>query len=278
MITLTQTHFNPYDTFTCGQCFRWEAVDGRYIGVVENAVLEVVPRGDVYDVHVVLGEMSEAALRHYFDCHVSYDVIKAYLSKKDHWLLEAVSAGSGIRLLNQAPLETLMTFIVSSNNNIPKIKMAVKALAETFGTCLGTYEGTPYYAFPTLEVLAKQPEAAFKVKGMGYRNKAIYETAQALYTGKVDLSAPYRLDYNEGKVFLKQFYGIGDKVADCILLFAYEKKNAFPIDTWVKRLLRELYVVEDAQKAYEAFVGAYFKRYGGYAQQYLFHYMRNKKS
>lgn len=277
MFYLEKEHFNPYDTFECGQCFRWKMNDEGYLGVVGKALLMVREDHERFAVEVLIGEAPDEKLFRYFDGAQDYDAIKRHLSGKDQWLNFAVSSGGGIRLLNQEPFETLLTFILSSNNNIPKIKMAVQALCEKYGQVLGSYKGQIYYAFPTLDDLAKLSQEDFKLKGVGYRNKALYETVQKIYKEEIDLNAPFALDDFNAKAFLKSFYGVGDKVADCVLLFAYEKKNAFPVDTWVKKLLRTLYAVDDVQSEYERFAKTYFDLYGGYAQQYLFHYIRNLK-
>lgn len=271
---IEKAHFSAKDTFECGQCFRWEKVEDAYVGVVGNALLEVREKEMGYEVTCVAGEV-DFDLAHYLDSEVPFEKMKAHLMGKDAWLEKAVAYGNGIRLLNQSPFETLITFIISSNNNIPKIKMAVEALSFTYGAFLTTYKGKDYYSFPTPSALYEASLEDLKVKGMGYRNLAIYNTVHRLVDEQIDLMAPYAMAYEDGKAFLKAFYGVGDKVADCVLLFAYEKKNVFPVDTWVKRMLRDLYGVEDKPKAYQAFVDGYFKDYGGYAQQYLFHYIRS---
>lgn len=272
---LSKEHFSAKDTFECGQCFRWEKVNDDYIGVVGSALLKVCEESTHYEVSVIAGEL-DVDLAHYFDETADYEAIKTTLRDKDVYLSEAVQLGKGIRLLNQAPFELLISFIISSNNNIPKIKMAVEALSSSFGQYIGSYEGKAYYRFPTLEELLKVDLEQLKVKGMGYRNVAVYKTVEKLVADQIDLCNVFGMDYDQGKQFLKTFYGVGDKVADCVLLFAFEKKNAFPIDTWVKRILRELYHIEDSKKAYQTFVNSYFTEFAGYAQQYLFYYMRLK--
>lgn len=247
-----------------------------YVGVVDSALLKVAERGGDYELEVLAGQ-PHMDLAYYFDEHMPFEAMKETLSLKDPWLEKAVAYGKGIRLLNQDPFETLISYIISSNNNIPKIKMAVEGLSSAFGDPIGTYAGKMYHAFPKPEALYKVSLEDLKVKGMGYRNKAVYETVHKIVDEGICLEKIRQMDDEEAKGFLKGFYGVGDKVADCTLLFAYEKKNAFPVDTWVKRLLRELYQVEDANKAYAAFVASYFTEYAGYAQQYLFYYMRSLK-
>lgn len=273
---LKREHFDPVHTFECGQCFRWERIENDYIGVVDGVLLKVFESMGDYEVVVLAGE-PRFDLAHYFDEQMPFSKMKETLSRKDHWLEKAVGYGRGIRLLNQPPFETLISYIISSNNNIPKIKMAVEALSCAFGEPLAMYAGKMYYAFPTPEALFEVSLEALKVKGMGYRNKAIYETVHKIVNEGICLKDVGKMNDGQAKVFLKEFYGVGDKVADCTLLFAFEKKNAFPVDTWVKRLLRELYQVEDVNKAYAAFVASYFTEYAGYAQQYLFYYMRSLK-
>ncbi len=269
--------FNPKDTFECGQSFRWRQIDNLYIGILRRSVLVLKPLPSAYEVQVLGEPMSDAVIRTYFDEDADYESIIKILSQKDTWLEKATSFGKGIRLLNQDPFEILMTFIISSNNNIPKIKMAVEALSEQFGDYMMTYNGVRLYAFPTLEQLKACTVEQLSVKGMGYRARYIANAVRQIDDNALDMSLPFELDYGTSKSWLKQLYGVGDKVADCVLLFSYKKKNAFPIDTWVKKMLRELYGVEDRQRAYEAFVDDYFDLYGGYAQQYLFYYMRNHK-
>lgn len=270
--------FNPKDTFECGQSFRWRKINNLYVGVVRRSVLVIKPLPGAYEVEVFGESLSDSEIRNYFDEDADYGRIIKMLSQKDTWLEKATDFGKGIRLLNQEPFEILMTFIISSNNNIPKIRMAVEALSEQFGDYLMTYEGVRLYAFPTIEQLKACTVEQLSVKGMGYRARYIANAVRQIENDELDLNLPYELDYGTSKSWLKQLYGVGDKVADCVLLFSYKKKNAFPIDTWVKKMLHELYDVADQQKAYEIFVDDYFDVYGGYAQQYLFYYMRNHKS
>ncbi len=183
-----------------------------------------------------------------------------------------------MRLLNQAPFETLITFIISANNNIPKIKMSVEALSQQFGTYIGKVEGRDYYSFPSVESLANASVESLQVKGMGYRAKAVSLTAKAILDQQINLDLLKSISYIEAKTELTKFYGVGEKVADCVLLFSLGHKEAFPIDTWVKKLLQTLYGIEDKPKAYKEFVSKYFTEYGGYAQQFLFYYMRENKN
>ena len=262
-------------TLACGQCFRFENRDGRMVGVVNRSLLVIqqVPKG--YEIEIYGEDLSDAFIRHYFDLDRDYGQLLMDLSLVDSHMQRAVAFGHGIRILNQNPFETLISFIISSNNNIPKIKMSIEALAEKFGSPIGVYEGRVYYTFPAIDDLAEASEESLTVKAIGYRAKSVSLTSRAIVQGNLDLETPYGLDYASARTWLKQFYGVGDKVADCILLFAYGKTEAFPVDTWVKKMLGELY---DVHKDYEGFIRTYFTAFPGIAQQYLFYYIRNLKN
>lgn len=275
LIRVRQLNIEPFDirkTLTCGQCFRWLEEGDQFVGVVGNTVIAINEKTHVLEIYGV--NLDDEAIDHYFDFNTDYVTRLSEISMVDEHLKKAVTHGYGIRLLNQDPFETLISFIISSNNNIPKIKMTIEALSEKFGRPLGCYKGKMRYAFPDLLTLGQASIEELNVKAIGYRAKAVYETCHQIMLDNLDLSYPYETSYKTARNWLKQFYGVGDKVADCILLFAYGKQEAFPLDTWVKRVLRELYQVETA---YEAFIESHFVRYPGLSQQVLFYYMRQSK-
>ncbi len=269
--------FNPIATFECGQCFRWERHKEGYIGVVENWIVSVQPKGADYVVSVLNDGKVQGVLERYFDCETDYLKMDEVLSQKDAHLKEAVSLYHGMRLLRQDPFETLMSFIISANNNIPKIKMAVTELSERFGDYLGTIEGRDYYSFPVAEVLANETLESLSVKGIGYRNKGVLNTCKRIVETSFNLEELKSMSFETARQELETFYGVGEKVANCVLLFSLDHREAFPIDTWMKRMLRELYGVEDHPKAYATFAKSYFTQYSGYAQQLLFYYMRQNR-
>lgn len=269
---LEKSNFDLFKTIDCGQCFRWSHTGERFIGVVNKSILVIVEEASQYTVDVYGSPLSKSDLQHYFDLDTDYEPIYNVLMARDETLKKAVESGWGLRMMHQAPFETLISFILSSNNNIPKIKMTIEALAERFGEPLGTLEGQAFYAFPEVHPLAEASLEALNVKAIGYRAKSVSFTAKKIVEESLDLSVPFALTADAGRTWLKQFYGVGDKVADCILLFAYEKEEAFPIDTWVKKMLMTLYGVE---KNHMDFIKHYFIAYPGVAQQLLFYYIRN---
>ena len=275
LLRLAKSEFNPVHTFENGQCFRWHLTDNGYVGVVNNSLIQVEEAEDAYVVSLLSGEITPTSLVDYFDLETNYATIEATLRKHDQWLEAALNQIQGLRILKQEPFEMLITFIISSNNNIPKIKMSIEDLCERFGKPIGTVNEKTYYAFPTLESLVSCTEEDLKkVRAIGYRAKAIYNTVQKISELSLDLKTPHDLSLEDGVTWLRQFYGVGEKVAHCVLLFGYYKTDAYPIDTWVKKLLSELYGVPDKKGAHQAFIKSYFTQYSGYAQQLLFYYMR----
>ena len=270
-ILLDGKTFHPQHTFENGQCFRWRKMDESYVGVIKNAIVKVAPLGEDYCAEVVKGQLDVESLEHYFDIGTPYETMVNALGKKDKWLNAALQIVKGLRLLRQDPFEMLITFIISSNNNIPKITMSVEDLCLRYGEEIGTYQGIRFYAFPTLEALSSLTEEDLKVRAIGYRAKALHLTIQKIVDESLDLAAPYGMTLEEGIQWLTQFYGVGEKVAQCVLLFGYQNGDAYPIDTWVKQLLKTLYGVENHQKQ---FIESYFDEYRGFAQQVLFYYMR----
>lgn len=273
---LEKKDFDLFKTIDCGQCFRWTVSGERIIGVVNKSIVVITESASEYVVNIYGSPLEKSALRRYFDLDRPYEPIYNILMTRDETLKKAVQAGWGLRIMRQEPFETLISFILSSNNNIPKIKMTIEALAERFGEPIGSIDenikGRGFYAFPDVSTLAKATLEDLNVKAIGYRAKSVSLTAKKIFEDQLNLNLPFSLPTEAGRAWLKQFYGVGDKVADCILLFAYEKEDAFPVDTWVKKMLLMLYGVE---KNHIKFIMDYFKQYPGVAQQILFYYIRN---
>lgn len=260
--------FDMIHTFECGQCFRWNAVDEKsYIGVVGNYVITVTQDDEGYSFLCNDDEF----LKNYFDFNNNYGEIKERLSSIDDVLPKAIPAGFGIRLLKQDPWETIISFIISANNNIPRIKKIVESLCFNFGNKI-EFADNVYYTFPDAKTISKLTIEELDVIKSGFRAKYILDAAKKVAEGVVDINLPYTMDTDSAREYLKQIKGVGNKVADCILLFAYQKYDVFPKDVWTKRVLHELYGVEESE--FDNFVLSHFGELAGYAQQYLFYYMR----
>lgn len=260
--------FDLIHTFECGQCFRWnKSSDNSYIGVVGNSVISVTQNEDVFTLRCD----DENLLYKYFDLKKDYSDIKNRLSIVDDILSNAISSGYGIRLLKQDPWEALVSFIISSNNNIPRIKKIIESLCFNFGDEL-KFDGISYYTFPDAKTLSNVSTGQLDVIKSGFRAKYIIDAAIKVANKTVDLESVYDMDTSTAREYLKQIKGVGNKVADCILLFAYQKYDVFPKDVWIKKVLNDLYGVEE--KEFDNFVQNHFGELAGFAQQYLFYYMR----
>jgi len=276
--------FNLTHIFDCGQCFRWNKEDdGSYTGVAFGKAVNMafVPEyeGSCTGSLVIEGADEadfENIWKKYLDLERDYGKIKEELAKGDKVVAEAITSGEGIRLLNQDNWETLISFIISQNNNIPRIKKCIENLSMEFGVELPEYRGQKRFAFPTFERLAQVSEEDLAPIKLGYRARYIVETAKAVAKdqGKT-LYSLSQIPTKEAYEYLTSLCGVGPKVANCILLFAMEKYASFPIDVWVRRVMSRLYGIEENNiKAMAKFAEDTFGEYGGFAQQYLFYHIR----
>lgn len=265
---IQNSDFDLVHTFECGQCFRWNKFDeNSYLGIVADSVIKITQYESCFDIECD----NENVVNNYFDFNRNYSEIKNALSSIDDVLLRAIPSGYGIRLLKQDPWETLISFIISANNNIPRIKKIIESLCENFGNKIN-YNGNVYYTFPDAYSLSKLSVDDLDVIKSGFRAKYIIDAAKKVADGTVNLDLIYDMDTDTAREYLKQIKGVGNKVADCILLFAYQKFDVFPKDVWIKKVLNDLYGVSECD--FDSFVKEHFGELAGFAQQYLFYYMR----
>ena len=269
--------FNPTHTFMCGQCFRWtEEEDNSYTGVAFSKVINIKPDGDSLIIDNTTVDEFNEYWKHYLDLDSDYSAIKKCIGVDEN-VSKAIEFGWGIKILNQEIFECLISFIISTQNTIPRIQKIVNRLSEMYGKKL-EYNGKTYYAFPTLEEIADVTVQDLSDLKAGYRAEYIVDAVNKLKNGEVDLTSVSKMSYHEAKTELMKIRGVGPKVADCVLLFSAGKKEAFPIDVWVKRTVQTLYLSENASvKEIEKFASEYFGLYAGVAQQYLFYYSRENK-
>lgn len=262
--------FNLEHIFECGQCFRWDKIsDDKFHGVAfgKSVTMETFQEGDD-SVSLIITpctrEEFETIWYDYLDLGRDYGKIKAKLSANDEILVKATEYGYGIRILNQDLWETIISFIISQNNNIPRIKGCIEKFCELFGEKLPDGK----YSFPKVQDIAKLTVEDLAEVRLGYRAKYIVATAKCI--------SENGLPRNEEE--LLNLIGIGPKVANCITLFGMAKYHSFPIDVWVKRVMNELYGIPVSDvKAMKKYAEENFGELGGFAQQYLFHYMRHMK-
>lgn len=278
--------FDLDHVFDCGQCFRWKKEsESSYYGVVGEHFSKVSfeqTDGDEHadaigNIKIESYENDENFWIRYLDLNRDYGAIKETLSAGDSVMEEATQNGRGIRILRQEVWETLISFIISQNSNIPRIKNCIETLCSEYGEEIGLYRGQKIFTFPKLQTLAEVKEDELKSCRLGYRAKYIAEAARQINRddGSV-LEVASDMNDKEILKYLLHISGIGPKVASCIMLFSMGKLNIFPIDVWVKRVMNRLYNIEendvDGMKEY---AHKHFGKYGGIAQQYLFYYIRN---
>ena len=249
-------------TFECGQCFRWNANDkGVYTGVVGRYLAEV----ETVDNEVYITSDAPAEMwADYFDLATDYAAVSADFTGE--YLHECIDYGMGIRILRQDSWEALCSFIISQCNNITRIKGIVERLCEQFGDKCEA-NGVGYYTFPSAERLAALRPSDLAGIRAGYRAEDIIAAARAVTTGELDLDALKTCDYREAIKTLRQIRGVGEKVANCVVLFGLYHMEAFPIDVWMKRALKEHFPADFDPTS----LGAY----AGLAQQYIFYYSRS---
>ena len=265
--------FEPKHIFECGQAFRWSAEDDNsYNTIAYGKKINVKKEKDDIILSGTNKEDFDNIWYHYFDLERDYGKIKKELSK-DLTLKEATSFGQGIRILNQEPFEMVISFIISANNQIPRIKKSIELIAQEYGR-----KNIDYYSFPTPEELAKaRPEDLREITKVGFRDKRIVETSKIIASGDMDLNKIFEMTRAEGKEELMTLPGVGPKVSDCILLFAFDKDEAFPVDVWVKRVMEHFYLKEETNVKTIGDHGArLFGDLAGFAQQYLFYYAREQ--
>jgi N-glycosylase/DNA lyase len=271
----------PFDlaaTLASGQVFHWDNPSpGTFAGLIgeDPAVLhQPVPGAPV---EVLVGET--ATVGHYLGHDHDLPAIQSTFPRDQH-IAAALAWSPGLRILRQPRWECTATFITSSMKNIPAIRKMSLEIRSRFGQRTEA-DGHVFHTYPDPDTLAAAGETALRQCGLGYRAKSLASAAGAVASGAVDLAAPASaVSLEEARAHLTALRGVGPKVADCVLLFAYGRTDAFPIDVWVERIVLELYLKKKHKKnrtpaKVRAFAESYFGPHRGYAQQFLFHHARH---
>ncbi len=250
-------------TFECGQCFRWQKnSENSYTGIFKGKKLEL---SQLTPNTIILStDMSDfkKIWYKYFDLETDYKKIGENIATLHPILKKAYIECSGIRILHQEPWETLCSFIISQNNNIPRIKKIIKSLCDLFGDKI---ENSKEKSFPSSDVISKLNLEDLEPIRSGFRAKYILDAARKVSSKIVDFNKIENLDYIDAKNELMKIKGVGPKVADCVLLYGFHRLEAFPEDVWIKRVMNKFFKNESPK---------IFGEYAGIAQQYLYHYSR----
>lgn len=266
-------NFSIKQTLECGQVFRFRYIEGKYILIAKNRVLKIEERENM---HIFLNtsiEDFEKIWIDYFDLKRDYGEIHKTIADNEV-MKNAIAYGEGIRILNQDYFETIISFIISQNNRIPMIQTVIENISNKYGEKIDDI----YYSFPDWEKLAQATDDELRQCKTGFRSKYILDCVNRIKDGRLNFVAMKDLDTARLKFELMEVKGIGEKVSDCIVLFAFGKREAFPVDVWIKRVM-EFYFY-DNQKTDNSVIrkeaAQRFGIYGGYAQQYLFYMARSE--
>ena len=283
-----------------GQCFRMTPLPEHKLPVDADSGYRIISRGlwlNIWQINeqLVLDCPKENLYfwLSYFDYETDYQAVLSSVSPEDSYLQAAAQAGCGIRILRQDPWEMIITFVISQQKTIPNIRDLVEALSSSYGTPLTSSPSEEparqpvLYSFPTPEQLAAATLEELQSLKLGYRSKYIYQLAQDTAAGILNLSALKEMPYKEAMSYLTSFYGIGKKVANCVCLFGLHHIDAFPVDTWIEKILMEQYYTKrrygrmPKARLYDQIIHDHFGQYKGCAgimQQYIFHFERNIRS
>jgi len=265
-------NFDINQIFDCGQCFRFnrsESCDNTYNGIAFSKKLTITQKDGKVIFHNTSKEEFEKVWHTFFDLDTNYaDVIGSF--SDDRVLAEASAFSSGIRILRQDSWEALCSFIISQNNNIPRIKGIIEHMSEKYGKPIESESGIDGYSFPTPKALCDAGESGLFALKTGFRAKYIYDAASKVESGEINLSEIDKMKLEDALPALEAIKGVGPKVAACTLLFGFAKHDAFPIDVWVKRILSSYY--SDGASHH------FSEKNAGIAQQYLFYYERCKNN
>lgn len=270
MIISGLEHFCVEQCLCCGQAFRWKSEGNGFRGVALGRAVYAEQDGDVLKLRGV-DEISGTDFLRYFDLERDYGAIKRSYAD-DPFLSEGMTYAQGIRVLRQPPFETLISFIISQNNNVKRISGIIERLCQRYGKPLGG----GCFDFPEPEALACLCDDELVNCGAGYRASYISGAAGMVRDG-FDLGAVAKMPYKEARQKLQELPGVGPKVADCVALYSLGFTEAFPADVWMKRVLRCVYGFSGSDAKMREFVDSKFGKNAGLAQQYLFHYARNNK-
>ncbi len=280
MLIPIEQPFNLTHTLECGQAFRWRREGDWYYGVIYGNILKIRQTllGVEFQSYPLPEEQIVNRLIYYLRLDDDLPDVYSKIGKDDR-MRRAITQFYGLRLLRQEPWECLASFICSISSNIPRISECIESLCRRMGDPL-EMDGHVRYSFPSPERVMELGETGLRLIGWGFRAPYLAGTADLIGRGVYDLDGLKELTYDDAKKDLMSLHGVGDKVADCVLLFSLEKLDSFPIDRWVRRAVEEWYAVGEnpSYDAIRTWALDYFGGHAGYAQQYLFHRRRLEKS
>ncbi len=275
MIKISNTDINLKDTITCGQIFRYiEENDNSYTIILSDRVVNIKEDNNCLLVKSNVEKDLEKVVRDYLDLNRDYELLNRKLVKNDESLSEIINNCSGFKIINQPKFECIISYIISQNNGVPQIRNAVNNIATKYGKKV-IFEGKEYYLFPSAEDLKDVTIEKYRDLKVGFRDKYIYQIVKKINNNEFNINLINEMNSFDAMNYLMNNKGIGEKVSSCILLFSYSRLDVFPIDTWVKKFMKDTYNIEGIDNI-KKFTKEKYGSYTGLIIQYMFHYKRNK--
>lgn len=276
MIKIENVDINLKDTITCGQIFRYiEEIDNSYTIILSDRVVNIKEDNDSLLVKSSIENDLEEVIRDYLDLNRDYESLNKNLIKNDTYLSEIIDGCKGFKIINQPRFECIISYIISQNNGVPQIRNAVNNIAEKYGKKV-IFEDKEYYLFPSAEDLKDVTIEEYRTLKVGFRDKYIYEIVRKINDDEFNIDLVDDMSSYDAMNYLMNNKGIGEKVSSCILLFSYSRLDVFPIDTWVKKFMKDTYSIEGIDNI-KKFTKEKYDNYTGLVIQYMFHYKRNKE-
>lgn len=275
-MVIKNVNINLKDTITCGQIFRYTILeDESYDVVLSDRVVNLkMINNDLY-IKSNNNTNLKIIIRNYLDLDRNYDKLNKLLIKNDPSLKEIIDSCDGFKIINQPKFECVISYILSQNNGVPQITSALNNISKKYGKKV-IFENKEYYLFPTLDKLQNVSIEDFRNLKTGFRDKYLYEFIQKLKNKEIDLEYIDTLNTDDAMNYFMNIKGIGQKVASCILLFSYSRLDVFPIDTWVKKFMKDSYNITNINEI-KRFTKEKYGDYCALVIQYMFHYKRNKE-
>lgn len=268
--------FNLHDTVTCGQIFRFKVFDDNsYTVILSDRVVNLKMNGNKLYIDSNNMDNIESVVRKYFDLDCDYSLINKEIISIDKDNSSIVESCKGLKMINEPKLEVIISYILSANNGVPQIRNGLDNISRMFGKKV-SFRGEEYYLFPTIDEMKSASISDFRNCKTGFRDKYIYGIIQDIVSGNFDYNLIDNMNSDDALKYLMSYKGIGEKVASCILLFGYHRFDVFPIDTWVKKYMKDKYNLEKVSDIRNFMLDKYSNNCG-LVIQYIFHYSRNIK-
>ena len=276
MVVIKNTNINLKDTITCGQIFRFTIEDDNsYTVILSDRVVNLKKDNNDLIISSNNYDNIEKVVREYLDLDRDYDLLNNNLLSIDPSLKEIIDECIGLKMIKQPSFECIISYIISQNNRVPQIAKALDNISNKYGEKI-LFNNKEYYLFPSIDKLKDVSIDDFRELKCGFRDKYLYEFIQKVMDKKIDLEYINQLNSDDALKYLMSVKGIGEKVASCILLFSYSRFDVFPIDTWVKKYMKDKYNITNINDI-RTFTKDKYKDTCGLMIQYMFHYKRNKE-